>query len=94
MIRVVIERKLSQEGDEEIQQAMRDLRREAIHQPGYVSGETLRDTANPHHFLIISTWRTREEWETWANSVRRREIEDQIGKMLTESERVTICELV
>jgi heme-degrading monooxygenase HmoA len=94
MIRVVIERKLSQEGDEEIQHAMRDLRREAINQPGYVSGETLRDTANPYHFLIISTWRTREEWETWANSVRRREIEDQIGQMLTESERVTICELV
>ena len=94
MIRVVIERRLSQEGDEEIKHAMRDLRREAIHQPGYVSGETLRDTANPHHFLIISTWRTREEWETWANSVRRRESDDQIGKMLTESERVTICELV
>jgi heme-degrading monooxygenase HmoA len=73
---------------------MRDLRREAIHQPGYVSGETLRDTANPHHFLILSTWRTREDWETWANSVRRREIEDQIGQMLAEPERITVCELV
>ena len=94
MIRVVIERKLSHEGDEAIQRAMRDLRREAIHQPGYVSGETLRDSANPHHFLIISTWRTREEWEIWASSSRRRELEDQIGQMLTEAERVTICELV
>jgi heme-degrading monooxygenase HmoA len=94
MIRVVIERKLSDEGDEEIKRAMRDLRREAIHQPGYVSGETLRDSANPHHFLIISTWRTREEWETWANSGRRRELEDLIGLMLTEPERITVCELV
>jgi heme-degrading monooxygenase HmoA len=94
MVRVVIERNLSREGDEEIQRAMRDLRREAIHQPGYVSGETLRDTANPHHFVILSTWRTREAWETWANSSRRRELEDQIGEMLREPERITVCELV
>jgi heme-degrading monooxygenase HmoA len=94
MIRVVIERKLSHEGDETIQHAMRDLRREAIHQPGYVSGETLRDTANPNHFLILSTWRTREEWKTWADSSRRREIEDRIGQMLTEPERITVFELV
>jgi heme-degrading monooxygenase HmoA len=94
MVRVVIERKLSREGDEEIQRAMRDLRREAIHQPGYVSGETLRDTANPHHFVILSTWRTREAWETWANSGRRRELEARIGEMLGEPERITVCELV
>ena len=94
MIRVVIERKLAQDREETIQRTMRDLRREAIHQPGYVSGETLRDTANPHHFVILSTWRTREDWETWANSVRRREIEDQIGQMLAEPERITVCELV
>jgi len=94
MIRVVIERRLAESGEELIQHTMRDLRREAIHQPGYVSGETLRDTANPHHFVILSTWRTREDWETWANSVRRREIEDQIGQMLAEPERITVCELV
>ena len=94
MIRVVIERTLSREGDEEIQRAMRDLRREAIHQPGYVSGETLRDAGNPHHFVILSTWRTREEWEAWGKSSRRREIENRIREMLTEPERITVCEIV
>lgn len=94
MIRVVIERKLVQDSKETIQSTMRDLRREAIHQRGYVSGETLRDIANPHHFLILSTWRTREEWETWANSRRRREIEDQIGQMLVEPEKIIVCEPV
>ena len=94
MIRVVIERRLAEDGEELIQHTMRDLRREAIHQPGYVSGETLRDTANPNHFLILSTWRTREEWETWADSSRRREIEDRIGQMLTGPERITVFELV
>ena len=94
MIRVVIERTLSREGDEEIQRAMRELRRGAIQQPGYVSGETLRDTANPHHFVILSTWRSPEEWAAWANSGRRREVEERIRAISIEPERITVCEIV
>ena len=44
MIRVVIERWLAEGGDETIEKIMRDLRREAIHSAGYVTGETLRVT--------------------------------------------------
>ena len=94
MIRVVIERTLSREGDEEIQRAMRELRREAIQQPGYVSGETLRDTTNLYHFVILSTWRSPEEWEAWANSGRRREVEERIRAISIEPERITVCEIV
>jgi heme-degrading monooxygenase HmoA len=91
MIRVVIERWLVEGGAETIERIMRDLRREAIHSPGYVMGETLRDVADPRHFVIISTWRTREEWETWAVSSARQEIEDQIRLLLAEPEKITIC---
>jgi hypothetical protein len=48
MIRVVIDRWLAEGGDEAIEKIMRDLRREAIHSPGYVTGETLRDIADQH----------------------------------------------
>jgi heme-degrading monooxygenase HmoA len=94
MIRVVIERWLVGEDDRAIQRTMRDLRREAIHRPGYVSGETLRDTADPRHLVALSTWRTREEWEEWATSDSRRQIEDQISPLLTEPERITVFEPV
>jgi len=94
MIRVVIERWLVDRDDQAIQPTMRDLRREAIHQPGYVSGETLRDTAEPRHFVALSTWRTREEWEEWATSDDRRQIENQISPLLTEPERITVFETV
>jgi len=94
MIRVVIDRWLAKEGGEVIERIMRDLRREAIHSPGYVTGETLRDVARPHHFVIISTWRTREEWESWAASRIRQEIEDQIRLLLAEPEKITVCEPV
>jgi heme-degrading monooxygenase HmoA len=94
MIRVVIERWLAEGGYEAIEKIMRDLRREAIHSPGYVTGETLRDVADPHHFVILSTWRTREEWETWAASEMRQEIEGQIRLLLSEPEKITVCEPV
>jgi heme-degrading monooxygenase HmoA len=92
MIRVVIERWLAEGGEETLERIMRDLRREAIHSPGYVTGETLRDVADPHHFVTLSTWRTRQEWENWAVSSARREIEDQIRLLLTEPERITVYE--
>ena len=94
MIRVIIERWLADVGDTAIEKIMRDLRREAIHHPGYVTGETLLDVADPHHFVILSTWRSREEWETWAASEMRQEIEDQIRLLLTEPEKITVCEPV
>ena len=94
MIRVIIERWLAEGGDATIEKIMRDLRRKAIHSPGYVTGETLRDIADPHHFVILCTWRTREEWETWAASEMRQEIEDQIRLLLSEPEKITVCEPV
>jgi heme-degrading monooxygenase HmoA len=42
--------------------------------------------------VILSTWRSREEWESWAASEMRREIEDQIRLLLAEPEKITVCE--
>ena len=92
MIRVLIERWLAEGSDEGIRKIMRDLRREAIHTPGYVTGDTLRDAAEPRHFVIISTWRSREDWEAWAASGTRQKIEERIRAMLAEPEKITVCE--
>ena len=94
MIRVVVERWLGEGSDAAIETTMRDLRREAIHAAGYVTGETLRDVADPHHFLTISTWRTPQDWDAWANSETRQEIESEIGLMLAEPEKIIVCEPV
>lgn len=92
MIRVLIERRVAPESDDALQKAMRELRREAIHRPGYVSGETLRDLDEVGHYLILSTWRSRAEWEGWHSSELRRRCEDQIADLLLEPERIRVCE--
>jgi len=94
MIRVVIERRLKEGAEEKLQAYMRELRREAIHRPGYVSGETLRDVGDEKHFVILSTWRSEAEWRNWASSQQRRDIEETIGALLAEPEKVTVFEVV
>jgi heme-degrading monooxygenase HmoA len=92
MIRVLIERRLKEGVEENLQRVMRELRREAIHCPGYVSGETLRHVSDPSRYVIISTWRSRVDWETWMKSETRQKIEKQIGPFLIGTEAITVLE--
>jgi quinol monooxygenase YgiN len=94
MIRILIERRLVPGGEERLRQAMRELRQQAMDREGYISGETHRDAADPSHYLILSTWRSREDWERWARSEARHTVEARIAPMLAEPERVTVLEPV
>lgn len=92
MVRVLIERRLRDRVQEPLQRAMREIRRQALHRAGYLSGETLRDAADPHRYVVISTWRSRGEWEEWYRSEERRRIAREIAPLLSEPERVTVLE--
>jgi heme-degrading monooxygenase HmoA len=71
---------------------MRDIRAAAIHMPGFVSGETLRNSADPHHYVIISSWLSRDDWDAWASRKERLTLRESIAPMLTEPEKLTILE--
>jgi quinol monooxygenase YgiN len=94
MIRVLIERRLVPGSEERLRLAMRELRQQAMDRDGYISGETHRDVADPSHYLILSTWRSRDDWDTWARSEARRLVEARMAPMLTSPERVTVLEPV
>jgi hypothetical protein len=38
--------------EESFRVAMREMRREPVYAPGYIGGETLRDVANPAHYVV------------------------------------------
>ncbi len=53
-------------------------------QPGYISGQTLKRLDKPGERLVISTWRSIDDWETWFKSSERREIQLEIDSLLGE----------
>jgi heme oxygenase (mycobilin-producing) len=58
------------------------LRQMAFDQPGYISGETMRNIYEPYEFLVISTWKSVEDWSRWFADVRRAELEGRVDAIL------------
>jgi heme-degrading monooxygenase HmoA len=92
MVRVLIERWLLEGRDEAFQREMRSMRGDALRHAGYISGETLRDLANPRHYVVISTWRSRADWEAWEVSAARQHALAAIRPLLASGEKVTVLE--
>jgi heme-degrading monooxygenase HmoA len=88
-IKVLIQRKIKPGKEKELSKAVKELRSIAIHAPGYISGETLRSIEDPTLHLVISTWKSIEDWNRWMNCSERESFERKIGLILEEPTRVT-----
>ena len=78
--------------EEELVAALREMRRDAVHAPGYISGETLRDIADPAHYVVVSTWRSRVGWDQRAECEARQRVRSRIAPLLAKPERVAVLE--
>ena len=67
-----------------------DLRSLALRQPGYISGETMRNVENPSEFLVISTWRSLEDWQNWFENEKREKLEGRVDEILGSHTRYKI----
>ncbi|MEW6488289.1 MAG: antibiotic biosynthesis monooxygenase [Thermodesulfobacteriota bacterium] len=94
MVRVLIERRISEGLMGDFQQALRRTRLVAVQKPGYLSGESWRDADDPNRYVVISTWTSRQAWDAWAASDARRVAMGEIRPMLQEPERITVLEPV
>ena len=79
---VLIAREVLPENEVEAVQLMRELRIKAMHQHGYLRGETLSSLRKPGKNLVISKWRTVEDWEGWRQSPQRQELVSKLGALL------------
>ena len=68
LVRVLIERHITEGHVPEAADKILEMRKQATTFPGYVSGETLSDTADPRTVIIVSTWHSIEDWEKWNSS--------------------------
>ena len=90
MIRVTIEQHCRPGKEKQLRDMLIELRTMAMQQPGYISGETLRELINPSLFKVVSTWSTLEAWKKWHGSQQRLSIEEKMSP-ITNNGKLYIC---
>lgn len=83
-IKVLVKRSVPEHKWDALREKIDRLRSYSIDQPGYVSGETLRRIDRPGESLVVSKWKTREAWERWFASPRRRQLQEEVDVLLGE----------
>jgi len=83
-VKIIIRRKVSKGKEAQLLPLLIELRGKAITQHGYVSGETFRNVNDPEDYLVISTWKSVEDWKAWEASPRRGETQNKIDSLLGE----------
>ena len=94
MVRIVIERHLKEGKKGALMPLLRELRAAAMHQPGYVTGETLASAEDPSTISVLSTWRSLEDWKAWEKSDQRIKLYKQIEQLLVEKPKVSIYKVM
>lgn len=94
MVRIVIERRLKEGRRGDLLPLLRELRAVAMHQSGYVTGETLASAGDPSIISTLSTWRSLEAWKAWEKSEQRIKLYKKIESLLVEKPKVTIYQVM
>ena len=76
--KILIKRKFKSGKQKEIIALLRELRSGALHQPGYISGETLTSTEDPQTMMVIGTWQDMESWYSWKRNTTRQTLEQML----------------
>ena len=83
-VKILIQRKVKPGKEKELNAIVRELRSKAMHARGFISGETLRSMDDPAVHLVISTWKTVDDWNAWINGSDRKVLYDKMAGFLDE----------
>ncbi len=89
-VKILIRRKVTSENTAELTALLKKLRALTLEQPGYISGETLNRMDKTDETLVISTWRSIEDWNRWVNDPKREEIQVVIDRLLGQDTEYAI----
>ena len=87
-VKILIQRKVKPGKEKELDETVKQLRFMAIHTRGYISGETLCSIEDPSVHLVISTWKSLEDWNHWADSPERKAFQQKTDTMLEEPTKI------
>ena len=83
--KILIKRRFKKGKQKEIIALLRELRSGALHQPGYISGETLSSSEDPQILMVIGTWQDMESWYNWKRNITRQTLEQMLETYQKES---------
>ena len=83
--KIIIKRKFKRGKRPEIIAMLRELRSQALHQAGYISGENLTSTEDPQTMVVIGTWQDLESWHKWKRNRTRQTLEQMLETYQVES---------
>jgi heme-degrading monooxygenase HmoA len=87
-VKILIHRKIKPGKEKELGEAVRALRFKAMYAQGYISGETLCSVEDPSIHLVISTWKSIEDWNNWFNAQERKAFQEKIDVILEEPTKI------
>lgn len=84
-VKIFIKRNIPEDQTSVLLPLFRLLRNLATNQPGYISGETLKNMDSPREYLVISTWQSIDNWREYVVSRDRIEIQNEIDARIGEA---------
>jgi heme-degrading monooxygenase HmoA len=81
LVKVIIKREVSEGKEKSFFSLLKNLRRNAMHEDGYISGETLICAENTNKVVVISKWESLEDWKKWKTDVKRVELDTRLGEL-------------
>lgn len=86
-VKIFIKRNISAGKIPELTILLKRMRSVTLMQPGYISGQTLKRLDKADECMVISTWRSVEDWNDWIKNEKRVAIQNEIDELLgTETE--------
>ena len=92
-VKIFIRRKVAPANILELTVLLKKLRALTLSQPGYIYGETLKGLDRDDECMVISTWRSQEDWNAWFTNEQRIHIQNEIDSLLGEKTEYAIYEL-
>ena len=89
-VRIIIDRKVKKGREADFSKLLRGLRSKAVPSKGYISGETLRASDDPHNYIVITTWQSIDDWKKWENSPERKKTQNKIEKLMARPTKTKI----
>ncbi len=89
-IKIILLRRVTPEKENDLRPLLIQLRNLAKANPGYTNGETLRNMDDPGECLVITEWKSLEDWNEWLSTSTRQAVQQKIDDLLGTETRYQI----